>query len=86
MLILAQKAQQNLIMLKEKVINTIYLIGGIVFVKLFCSSNKRNKINKTIIKPKLPTKTPLPTKNKWLYTNDSFGKMEKGVVYYSETL
>ena len=26
------------------------------------------------------------TKNKWLYTTDNFGKLEKGVVYYSETL
>ena len=25
-------------------------------------------------------------KNKWLYTTDNFGKMEKSVVYYSETL
>ncbi|MGV8944894.1 MAG: hypothetical protein ACOH1N_00565 [Lutibacter sp.] len=26
----------------------------------------------------------MPTKNKWLYPTDNFGKMEKGVVYESE--
>ena len=73
-------------MLKRKILNTIYLIGGKALVQLFCSSNKGNKINKIVIKPKMATNIPIPTKNKWLYTTDNFGKLEKGVVYYSETL
>jgi len=41
---------------------------------------EQNKTNKKVIKQEMPTK------NKWLYTTDNFGKLEKGVVYCSETL
>ena len=61
--------------------NTIYLIGGKDVIQLFCSSNKRNKTNKTVVKFKMATNTPIPTKNMWLYTKDSFGKLEKGLGY-----
>ena len=30
------------------------------------------------------TRTEVKTKNKWLYPEDNFGKMEKGVVYDSQ--
>ena len=46
----------------------------------FCFWRKRKNTNQKVIKPKMPTK------NKWLYPIDNFGKLEKGVVYYSETL
>ena len=73
-------------MFRQIIMNIIYLIGGKAVVQLFCSSNKGNKTNKIVIKPKMATNTPIPTKNKWLYTTDNFGKLENGVVYYSETL
>ena len=57
----------------------IYLIGVELFVKLFCSSSKRNITNKKLIKSNITTQKT-STKNKWLYPSDSFGKMEKGVV------
>ena len=40
--------------------------------------NKNNK--KKVIKQEMPTK------NKLLETTEKVGKLEKGVVYYSETL
>ena len=56
--------------------NTLYFIVGIILVlMLFYFSLKRNNTNQKVIQPKMPTK------NKWLYTTDSFGKMEKGVVH-----
>ena len=63
----------------EKVMNAIYLIVVVLFLKLFCSFCKRNITNKKVIKSNFTTQK-ISTKNKWLYTTDSFGKMEKGVA------
>jgi hypothetical protein len=46
---------------------------------LFYFLRKKNNANQKITQP------PKHTKNKWLYPTDSFGKLEKGVVYDSET-
>ena len=59
---------------------TIKIIGGIVLTVLYYLDNKK-KTSQKVIKFKMSTKTPLPTKNKWLYTKDDFGKMEKGLGY-----
>jgi hypothetical protein len=46
---------------------------------LFYILFKRNNTDKKVIQPKIPTK------NKWLYPTDNFGKMERGVVHNSES-
>jgi hypothetical protein len=75
--------QQNLI-IKEKIMNAIYLISGTVVVILIYCLNKRNKSNQKAINPTITNqKVVLPKmskKNKWLYPTDNFGKMEKGRV------
>ena len=41
-----------------------------------------NSIKRLIFRTKKPVKTnQISTKNKWLYPEDSFGKMEHGVEY-----
>jgi hypothetical protein len=75
--------QQNLI-IKEKIMNVIYLISGTVVVILIYCLSKRNKSNQKAINPTITNqKVVLPKmskKNKWLYPTDNFGKMEKGRV------
>ncbi|WP_194767218.1 hypothetical protein [Tamlana sp. I1] len=42
---------------------------------------KKEKIETNVVDNTEETyKTPIPSKNKWLHTTDSFGKLEKGVV------
>ena len=56
--------------------NTLYfIVGSILLLMLIYFLRKINNSNKKVIQPKMPTK------NKWLYPTDSFGKMEKGVVH-----
>jgi hypothetical protein len=62
---------------------------------LFCYHSKSDGINKNQIIPKIAKKIipkipkeikpEMPTKNKFLYPTDEFGKMEKGVIYDSNT-
>jgi len=55
--------------------NTLYfIVGSILISMLFNFFRKRKNTNEKVIKPKMPTK------NKWLYPTDNFGKMKKGVV------
>ena len=54
---------------------TIKIIGGIVLTVLYYLDNK-NKTSQKVIKLKMSNKTPMPTKNKWLYSTDNCGKME----------
>lgn len=79
--------------------NTVYLIGIILIVKLFCSFYKRNHTSHELIKSSNATqkqnksnranqkliKPQMTTKNKWLNPINEFGDMEKGVVYESQT-
>lgn len=39
---------------------------------------KKDEVNQEAVK------SEISTKNKWLYTSDSFGKMERGVVDHSD--
>jgi len=44
-----------------------------------------NSIKRLIFRTKKPVKThQISTKNKWLYPEDNFGKMERGVEYDKE--
>jgi hypothetical protein len=45
----------------------------------------RSSIPKPTKRIKKPIQPEPVTKNKWLYPNDEFGKMEKGTVYESKT-
>jgi|GEM_PF-5745747 len=54
----------------------VVVIGIVVIVKLFCSHDKSDDINKKQIRPEMSKK------NKWLYPTDGLGKMEKGVQDY----
>lgn len=77
--------------------NTIYLIGVVVIgiVIPFYYHYKSGGVNKKQINPEtvkeiIPEiakeiKPEMPTKNKWLYPTDEFGKMEKGMVSESIT-
>ena len=55
-----------------------FIVAGIIIIMVGYFFYKKGittqKLNQTEIK----------TKNKWLYPEDSFGKMEKGVVNNSE--
>jgi len=62
-----------------------FIVSSILFALLFLFLRQRNNTTQKIIKPHDVVKPIMPTKNKWLYTTDSFGKMEKGVVHYSES-
>jgi hypothetical protein len=55
-----------------------FIVASIIIIMLvyfFCKKD---------ITTQKPNQTEIKTKNKWLYTTDSFGKMEKGVVNDSE--
>jgi len=43
----------------------------------FINNRKRTYIN--------DSKHQMTTKNKWLYPNDNFGKLERGVVHFLES-
>lgn len=75
--------------------STIYLIGVVVILTLFYYHYKSRRLHKKKINPEIQNqiitdtakeiKLEMPTKNKWLYPTDEFGKMEKGVVSESIT-
>ena len=52
-----------------------FIVASILFIMLFYLSRKKNNINHEVTRPEFKSK------NKWLYPEDNFGKLEKGVVH-----
>ncbi|GAA4292641.1 hypothetical protein GCM10023163_08900 [Aestuariibaculum suncheonense] len=63
-------------MLKCRLLNMINSIRSIV-IQVLPGKVKRESVTYEFVSN---IKDVKPTKNKWLYTADSFGKMEEGVV------
>ena len=63
-------------------LNTDQKKGKKYLIVLYSTKNiSQKKIESIAISKTLKLiKTPIATKNKWLYPEDNFGKMEKGVV------
>ncbi len=69
---------------------TFFIISGVFFL-IWIIQKIRNKIRNKITNQKqvenlIVVKPIIIKKNSWLYPNDEFGKMEKGVVNDSKTI
>jgi hypothetical protein len=66
-----------------------YILIVALFVIIIIPSNKHKKKSSIKRKPSLKKDKKqaikTPTKNKWLYPSDEFGKLEEGVVFDSKT-